>query len=608
MLKRTFKKIRDRYFNASLHAKYLIITVILLIAIFLSGMYMCINTYHSIYKNEISAAKEDSTNTYDNLVIFEKRVLHIITLCQADKDTAALLKEMPDITINQYQQRQQELCSILYTLSDGSGSYVCHLYVDSPFLSEYEAQARVQPISTLSDKSWAQSIIEGWGHWQFLSAQTMGYKYPALIAPLRDQDNYSKLSALMRIDLNTDYFTNETQNPKSENFAYTLIQSADGDLIASSRNDVDTAVSLDGSSPDTLTGFRSYDLNYYEDTDSAYYYRCLPSSGWRIVTVIDKNKLSSQLLGPIINQFLIGFLMAIAGLLCAVPILYQTSSRIKRFYNYVCSSNESSLSVPAHLPPVYHDEIGKLIEAHNDLMDRINKLMDEQEKRERELHRLELSVLQAQIKPHFLYNTLEAISWMGKMNQGDKIDITVRNLTRFYRLCLSNGRDVLRLSEELEMVEKYFSIQEIKYEQKLELSFDVPDEISRTAMLPKLTLQPLVENALVHGILESGSKEGWVKIICREAKGNSDASWELCVIDSGDHFRNEDFMTCLHCEPESSEVWQGLGESYGLSNVERRLCLFFKRDAVMYIDDSVAGSTCIVIPLYSSTSSTGFCP
>lgn len=93
-------------------------------------------------------------------------------------------------------------------------------------------------------------------------------------------------------------------------------------------------------------------------------------------------------------------------------------------------------------------------------MDRINKLMDEQEKRERELHRLELSVLQAQIKPHFLYNTLEAISWMGKMNQGDKIDITVRNLTRFYRLCLSNGRDVLRLSEELEMVEKYFSIQE----------------------------------------------------------------------------------------------------------------------------------------------------
>ena len=84
MLKRTFKKIRDRYFNASLHAKYLIITVILLIAIFLSGMYMCINTYHSIYKNEISAAKEDSTNTYDNLVIFEKRVLHIITLCQAD--------------------------------------------------------------------------------------------------------------------------------------------------------------------------------------------------------------------------------------------------------------------------------------------------------------------------------------------------------------------------------------------------------------------------------------------------------------------------------------------------------------------------------------------
>lgn len=597
MLKDGFIKLKEKYDSASIQTKYLFTTIILLVAIFLSGMFVSINMYRTLYNNEISAARADFNNSYDNITLFEKRMLHIVNLCQANKETAALLKEMPSTSANQYQQRQQDISATLYSLADGSDDYLCRLYVDSPFVLSYDKNARIQSLNTISNKLWAQNILLGWGHWRFLSAQTLETDSPALLAPLRDQDDYNKISAIMQIDLNTDYYSKETSNPRSDYFAYTIIQTTDDDFIASSSREVTDAISQDNFDSDSLTGFKSFDLSYTRQGGNSYFYRCLPYSGWRLVMVIDNSILRAQLLRSTVFQFLIGFFVAVIGLLCAVPILYQTSSRIKRFYNYVCSSNESLSAIPKHLSPINNDEIGKLIVAHNDLMDNIHSLMVENEKREKELHRLELNVLQAQIKPHFLYNTLEAISWMTKMNQGDKVDATVKNLTRFYRLCLSNGRDVLKLSEELEMVDKYFSIQEIKYSQNLSLSFDVPDDISIEKELPKLTLQPLVENALVHGILESGKKDGWVKIIGRKALDESSADYEICIMDSGNHFSKKDFDACIHKKVSSSEAGQGLGEGYGLSNVEQRLCLFFKKDSVMYLDESVTDCTCIVIPL-----------
>ncbi|MDD2213263.1 MAG: histidine kinase [Oscillospiraceae bacterium] len=222
-------------------------------------------------------------------------------------------------------------------------------------------------------------------------------------------------------------------------------------------------------------------------------------------------------------------------------------------------------------------------------MDRIDGLLKTQESREKEVRRLELNVLQAQIKPHFLYNTLEAMTWMAKLGQPEQVEKTARSLTQFYRLSLGQGKDLLPLQEEIAIVRHYFAIQNVRYRHHFELFIELPAAMP-DFLLPKLTLQPLVENALQHGILESASAQGWVRLAGRQ----SDGHWELLLQDSGAHLSLTVWQQAIRGDSGSSP--SGKQDSYGLKNVERRLCLYFQADHVLYLDQSDPAVTCIVLP------------
>ncbi|MFH1512848.1 MAG: histidine kinase, partial [Bacillota bacterium] len=256
-----------------------------------------------------------------------------------------------------------------------------------------------------------------------------------------------------------------------------------------------------------------------------------------------------------------------------------------RFHQHVLGIRKSGIH--RYLETNANDEIGQLIGAHNEMLNHIETLMAENEQVVQEMRRLEISALQSQIKPHFLYNTLEAVSWMAKMNQPERIQSTLRSLTGFYRMCLSHGKDVLTVAEELDIVRNYFTVQSIRYAQEFLLETTV-DDAMLSNRLPKITLQPLVENALLHGILESGKSGGTIRIFNRKTEGGQD---ELCVADSGAHFTQEDFLIALS---DCNET----GEGYGLHNVERRLELFFKADQVMYLDTSDSDYSIVVLRFY----------
>ena len=170
----------------------------------------------------------------------------------------------------------------------------------------------------------------------------------------------------------------------------------------------------------------------------------------------------------------------------------------------------------ARAPEGGNDELAVLNQGFNQMVERIGNLVEDIRIEQLNLRATELKLLQAQINPHFLYNTLDTIIWLAEAGQKEQVVMMVSTLSDFFRTTLSKGRDYITVKEEATHIRSYLTIQQFRYRDILEYEINIPEELEEYQIL-KLTLQPLVENALYHGIknkrglghiLVSGKKQG----------------------------------------------------------------------------------------------------
>jgi len=217
------------------------------------------------------------------------------------------------------------------------------------------------------------------------------------------------------------------------------------------------------------------------------------------------------------------------------------------------------------------DEIGYLGNSFNTMIDKIQKLIDmvyweQQSKRE-----AELKTLQEQIKPHFLYNTLDTIQWMAQDHGADDIVKIVSALTNLFRIGLSKGKEMISVRDEIEHVRSYLIIQKARYEDKFDFSLSVEEEVLKLMVL-KLTLQPLVENAIYHGIKERrGHGQIKVEALRRET------ALVFRVIDNGIGMSKEK-LSAIRALLSESALESSERDGYGIANVNKRIQLSFGRN------------------------------
>lgn len=144
-------------------------------------------------------------------------------------------------------------------------------------------------------------------------------------------------------------------------------------------------------------------------------------------------------------------------------------------------------------------EVNVLNDSLNSMIDKINELLEQVKKEQIRLRKAEFELLQAQINPHFLYNTLDAIVWLAEAGEHKKVVSMVGSLSEFFRTSLNDGKDIVSVKEELQHIRSYLEIQQVRYQDILEYEIQVPETL-HCYLIPKITLQPLVENALYHGI------------------------------------------------------------------------------------------------------------
>jgi two-component system sensor histidine kinase YesM len=240
------------------------------------------------------------------------------------------------------------------------------------------------------------------------------------------------------------------------------------------------------------------------------------------------------------------------------------------------------------------DEITELGLSFNIMVGKIKELLDAKIEEHENLKKAELRALQAQINPHFLYNTLDTIIWMAEARRIDQVVELVRVLSRFFRITLSKGKDWITVREEIEHVECYLAIQKIRYRDILYYQIDVPDDVRGGQML-KLTLQPLVENALYHGI-KNKRKGGAIVVRGRRLEGDL---LQIQVEDNGIGMTQEQaaqIRALLNAEAGGSVIAES---GYGINNVNQRIKLYYGQEYGLTIESEYLCGTCVsvIIPL-----------
>jgi len=210
------------------------------------------------------------------------------------------------------------------------------------------------------------------------------------------------------------------------------------------------------------------------------------------------------------NQTILIFLI-VAPLTLPLSFLVSNSAtkRIRKLIFHMKKAESGNFDVSVR--PGNNDEIGQLTRSFNYMLARMEGLLDDKFKLGREMKNLEVKALQAQINPHFLYNTLDLINWMSIRNNVPEISGLVEALGRFYKLSLSRGEDIVSIGNEIEHVKTYVKIQNMRFNNNINLEINFPEELLGYSIV-KIVLQPIVENAILHGILEKDDEKGTIQI------------------------------------------------------------------------------------------------
>lgn len=289
--------------------------------------------------------------------------------------------------------------------------------------------------------------------------------------------------------------------------------------------------------------------------------------GWFMVTVLPSGPLITQS-NTIMIQYVLMYLgFLILALFLAHYMAHSITNRISSVIHQMSKVRQGTLRPMGS--PVYHDEIGDLIDTYNYMTRKMDQLMEEQAKTAEELRIAEFHSLQAQINPHFLYNTMDMINWLAQQGRTDEVSSAVQSLSRFYKLTLSRKQNISTIASETEHVSIYLQIQNMRYHDSIAFVSDIPDELLDYE-IPKLTLQPIIENAVLHGILETADKSGTIVL----TGWMEDSDIVLLISDDGIGIDPQKLPTILSGEGTSTSG----GSNIAVYNTHRRLQILYGAD------------------------------
>lgn len=297
-----------------------------------------------------------------------------------------------------------------------------------------------------------------------------------------------------------------------------------------------------------------------------YSIKTLSGRQWRIVGLSFTGEIAAEGERQIALSILVSFVCCVIICLVVLAVYSKIVNRpVKELIDAMKHFEKDTDNFSFNEKDEKVSEIKILSDSFGHMSVRIKELMEKVRREETELRKTELKALQAQINPHFLYNTLDSIQWMCERGETDNASKMVGALAKLFRISISRGHELITIKDEINHVKNYLVIQSFRYREQFSYSFEV-DEKLETFLCNKITLQPLVENAIYHGI-DRLVDEGEIKITVKEAE--DDQNDILMIVEDNGVGMSEEQCRKILCKERSDS------SGIGVKNVNDRLKIYF---------------------------------
>ena len=408
------------------------------------------------------------------------------------------------------------------------------------------------------------------------------YKWVITLSRALVNNQTGEREGLFFVDLNYSAISDLCNNNSIEEKGYIFVLDAEGNIVYHPKQQLMYG-GLKTENIDAIMECREDSLIIDEGGDSKLYTMSKSKkTGWTVVGAAYTSELLKNN-----EQAQMWYLLVASILLLAVIGISSIISR--EITKPIRSLRDSMRKVQngqfdTHVEVITENEIGSLGRSFNLMTSEIQALMEQNVYEQKQKRKSELKALQAQINPHFLYNTLDSIIWMSEAGENDEVVEMTSALARLLRQSISNDQEEVELEKEIEYVKNYLTIQKMRYKDKLEFFIYVDPRVAHVPII-KLVMQPLVENAIYHGIKYKETK-GNLKIYARPVDGRV----EIVVADDGIGM-DEDVMEHIFDEHRKEQKRNGVG----VPNVQKRLKLQYGSEyGIRYESVKGAGTKAVI--------------
>lgn len=580
------KKIKNKYMDLKISTKILLIYLVFLIF----SLTVCSFIYQSIYSNILTRNVNDlsiqtlysiRTNiltSIDNINFNSKLILNSIDI---QESLSSAQNYYDPIT-------ERKLKGFIGTMLE-SAPGIISVHIFDNYGNRYgmgKISTESIKLENIKDADWYQEVVDKKGFYILrmnsggLFEHKSGKNYVSFIKRVMDLNTQKPIGILV-INMSEDLFKNCYNDIVSKYNTEVTILDEKNKNIASDTNfnnlDIYKLIGEAGNSEyissNHIIKGKEYLISYLQ----------IEKFNWKIISHMPFSMYSKELTSfsvvalvlILINGALLFFGVLIVSRLITTPIkgFLESMKGFKKgeFKRVIIETG--------------NDEIGELKEGFNIMVLEIEKLIQKVIGEQKTIRKAELNVLQAQVKPHFLYNTLDSARSLAMMGKTKEVNDLLRSLGNYYRITLSKGNEVISIGEEIEVVKNYLQIQKVRYGDILTVNYEIDETLMRYKVL-KLVLQPLVENSIYHGI-KPLDEQGVINIVVKKV------SEYICLIveDNGVGMRQIDVDEILNSESKVSV------KSFGLKGTIERIKLFYGFDNPVEIHSKEGIGTKIIITI-----------
>lgn len=461
-----------------------------------------------------------------------------------------------------------------------------------------DGRCTMNPYAKLEEKEWYQQAKQAGENISISSSHVQNlvkgsYKWVVTLSRGIKNQQTGNVEGLFAIDLNYGVISNLCESIKLGNKGYVYIVEENGEMIYHPQQQL----ILSGVKKELLEEVANKKATIYceDERGEKKIYTSFYSekTGWTIVGVLYESELENNENTMKRVYGLMAILLIMLGCGTAFIFSERITNPIKQLEQGM-KEVQKGIFKPVYIKTTEDNEIASLNRCFNKMTEQVDELMKKNMQEQAEKRKSELMALQSQINPHFLYNTLDSIIWMIETEDYDQAILMTSVLARFFRLAIGNASDIVTISQELEYTRNYLLIQQMRYRDKVTFSINVNEDILQYKIV-KLVLQPLVENALYHGLKY---KEGCGNIQITGYRAGE--SIILKVMDDGIGMDEDELAHVF----ERKQKKNGKHNGVGLGNIQNRLKLYYGDPYGITIDSEKGYGTTItiVVPICTEVS------